>query len=85
MARSLNNGLGFWIHKDVIEDVFRSLKYHCCSTWIVLADSDLEGLHSHLIKHHLLLMRIHVGTIFLKRIAEPEVKNSCLSHLEKSV
>ena len=81
MTRSFNNRLGLWVREDVVEDVFGSLKYHCRSLGVVFADTDKEGLDSHLGKHRLLFRRIHICAIFLKRVAELEVQNSCLCHL----
>ena len=80
MTRSFNNRLGLWVREDVVEDVFGSLKHHCRSFGVVLADTNKKGLHSHLGKHRLLLRSIHMCAIFLKRVAELEVQNSCLSH-----
>ena len=80
MARSLNNWLGLWVGKDAVEDILRSLKHHCRSCRIVLADSDVERFNSHLSKHRLLLRSTHMCAIFLKRVAELEVQNSRLSH-----
>ena len=84
MTKSFNNGLCFWIDKDVKEDVFRSMQHHCYSARIVLGDSDIESLNSHFGKYCLLFKRIHMSTKFLKRIAELKVQNSCLGHRVKS-
>ena len=80
VTRSFNNWLGLWVREDVVEDVLGSLKHHCRSLGVVLADANKEGLDSHLGKHRLLLRSIHMCAIFLKRVAELEVQNSCLSH-----
>ena len=80
MTRSFNNRLGLWVREDVVEDVLGSLKHHYRSLGVVLADTNKEGLHSHLGKHRLLLRSIHMSAIFLKRVAELEVQNSCLGH-----
>jgi len=85
MARSFNDGLSFWIHKGVIEDIFRTLKHHCCFTRIVLGDIALESLNSHIGKHCLLLRRIHIYVKFHNRIAELEVQYGFLDHLIKSI
>ena len=55
MTRSFNDGLSFWIHKDVIEDIFWPLKHHRRSAWVVLGDSDIKSLNSHRGKNCLLL------------------------------
>ena len=80
MTRCFNNRLGLWVREDVVKDVFGPLKHHCSSFGVVFADTDKEGLYSHLGKHRLLLRRIHMCAIFVKRVAELEVQNSCLSH-----
>ena len=80
MARGFDNRLGLWVREDVVEDVLGSLKHHSRSFGVVLADTNEEGLYSHLGKHRLLLRSIHMCAIFLKRVAELEVQNSCLSH-----
>ena len=80
VTRSFNNWLALWVREDVVEDVLGSLKHHCRSLGVVLADANKEGLDSHLGKHRLLLRSIHMCAIFLKRVAQLEVQNSCLSH-----
>ena len=80
MTRSFNYWLGLWIHEDVVKDVLGSSKHHCRSLGVVLADTDKEGLDSHLGKHRFLLRSIHMCAIFPKRVAELEVQNSCLGH-----
>ena len=73
MAGSLNNRLGLWLRKDVVEDIFRTLKDDGSSLRVVLADTDVDSFNSHLSKHCLLLRSIHMYAIFLKCIAELEV------------
>lgn len=80
MTRGFDNRLDLWVRENVVEDVLGSLEHHCRSFGVVLADANKEGLDSHLGKHRLLLRSIHMCAIFLKRVAELEVQNSCLSH-----
>ena len=44
MTRGFDNRLSLWVREDVVEDILGSLKHHCRSFGVVLADANKEGL-----------------------------------------